>query len=95
MQVEDNSLLWKTKKKKQTSKTSDLHFSSLFCAFRLSFIHSLTQLILFYFICLFRAAPSAYGSSQARGQIRASAASLCHSHSNTRSEPQLAPKLDP
>ena len=30
---------------------------------------------------------SAYGGSQARGQIRAVAAGLCHSHSNTRSEP--------
>ena len=28
-----------------------------------------------------------YGSSQARGQIRAAAADLSHSHSNTRSEP--------
>ena len=35
----------------------------------------------------FRAAPAAYGISQARGQIRAVAA--CHSHSNARSEPCL------
>ena len=46
---------------------------------------------LFYFIfCLFvfffRVAPAAYGGSQARGQIRAVAASLYHSHSNARSE---------
>ena len=33
-----------------------------------------------FFLCLFRAAPTAYGSSQARSQIRAEAAGLCHSH---------------
>ena len=49
----------------------------------------------------FRAAPVAYGSSQAKSQIRAAGASLCHSHSNARSEPclrpttQLTAKLDP
>ena len=32
-----------------------------------------------------------YGSSQARGRIGASAASLCHSHSNVGSEPHLQP----
>jgi len=35
---------------------------------------------------LFRAAPAAYGSSQARGLIGAVAAGLRQSHSNTRSE---------
>ena len=34
---------------------------------------------------VFRAAPTAYWGSQARGQIGAVAAGLCHSHSNTRS----------
>ena len=34
----------------------------------------------------FRATPEAYGGSQARGPIRAIAASLCLSHSNARSE---------
>ena len=38
---------------------------------------------------LFRATPAAYGSSQARGQIGAVAASLRHSHRNTGSEPHL------
>ena len=42
-----------------------------------------------FFVCFFRAAPEAYGGPQARGQIRATAASLCHSHSNARSEPHL------
>ena len=40
-----------------------------------------------FFLFLFLAAPVAYGSSQARGQIRAAAAGLHHSHSNTRSKP--------
>ena len=39
----------------------------------------------------FRAAPAAYGSSQVRGRIRATALGLHHSHSNTRSEPHLGP----
>ena len=42
---------------------------------------------------LFRAAPTVYESSQATGQIRATAASLCHSHSNARSDPCLGPTL--
>ena len=46
---------------------------------------------LFFFFLLFRAAPVAFGSSQARGQIRAIAASLHHSYSNTRSAPHLQP----
>ena len=40
-----------------------------------------------YLLIYFRAAPSAYGSSQARGQIRAVAAG----HSNIGSEPHLQP----
>ena len=41
----------------------------------------------FWFFCflLFGTAPAAYGSSQARCWIRAAAAGLYHSHSNTRS----------
>ena len=56
-----------------------------------------SHLILFFFFlsfCLFafsRAIPAAYGGSQARGTIRAVANSLCHSHSNTVSEPHLRP----
>ena len=48
----------------------------------------------FLFFCLFafsRAAPVAYGDSQARGPIRAVAASLRQSHSNRGSEPSLQP----
>ena len=39
----------------------------------------------------FRAAPVAYGDSQARGLIGAVPAGLGHSHSNARSEPHLRP----
>ena len=48
----------------------------------------------FLFVCLFvlfffRATPMAYRSSQARGLIGATAAGLCHRHSNAGSEPSL------
>ena len=39
----------------------------------------------FFFFCLFRAAYTAYGGSQARGPIGAVAAGLYQSHSNTGS----------
>ena len=39
----------------------------------------------------FRAAPAAYGGSQARGQVGATASGLHHSHSNGRSELHLRP----
>ena len=45
----------------------------------------------FFFFCFFRATPAAYGSSQARGRIRAVVAGLHHSHSNMGSEPPLRP----
>ena len=48
------------------------------------------KFILFiYLFFLFRAALGAYGSSQARGEVEAVAATLRQSHSNTRSEPRL------
>ena len=40
----------------------------------------------FFFLCLFRAKPAAYGGSQARGQIGAGAVRLPYSHSNARSK---------
>ena len=49
----------------------------------------------------FRATLVAYGSSQARGQVGATAADLCHSQSNVGSElrvqptPQLTATPDP
>ena len=60
-----------------------------------------TVFLFFFFFCLFRAAPTAYGGCQARGQIGAVPASLHHSHSNARSErllqttPQLMAVPDP
>ena len=42
-------------------------------------------LLFFFFFLLFRAIPSAYGGSQAKGPIRATAASLYHIYSNARS----------
>ena len=50
---------------------------------------------------LYRAVPAAYGSSQARGRIRATAVGLYHSHSKSGSKshppptPQLTAMLDP
>jgi len=52
------------------------------------------RIFIFYFILFFvfsRAAPVAYGGSQARGLIRAVATSLCPSHGNKRSELCLQP----
>ena len=46
--------------------------------------------VFFFFVfCLFRAALKAYRGSQARGPVGAVAAGLCHSHSNTGSQPHL------
>ena len=49
------------------------------------------SLLSFFLFCLFRAAPVAYGGSQARGRIHTTAASLHHSHSNSESELRLQP----
>ena len=58
--------------------------------FLLHFAVNLKLLFLFLSLSfLFTAAPVAYRSSWARGQIGAVAASLCHSHRNTGSEPHL------
>ena len=48
----------------------------------------------FFFFGHFRAAPLAYGSSQAGGQIGAAAVGLCHSYGNLGSKPpvQLTPQ---
>ena len=55
----------------------------------------------FFYFCFFRATPMAYENSQVRGGIRATAASLHHTHSNARSKlrfqptPQLMATQDP
>ena len=50
-----------------------------------------SNLHFFIFLSFSRATSAAYGRSQARGLMGAVAASLCHSHSNARSEPHLQP----
>ena len=54
-------------------------------------VWSFIIIIIIIIICLFRAAPKAYGGFQARGQIEAAAASLHHSHRNEGSESHLQP----
>ena len=49
----------------------------------------LSNLLLFF--AFSRAAPAAYGGSQARGQVRAVATGLRQSHSSARCEPRLQP----
>ena len=51
--------------------------------------HLRNCILIFFFFWLFRVTLVAYGSSQTRGLIRAIAAGLYYSHSNTRSEPRL------
>ena len=59
------------------------------------------SILFFLFFLLLRATCTAYGSSWARGQIRAAAAGPRHSHGNTGSKqhlwlmPQLVAMLDP
>ena len=64
---------------------------TFYYAYNIMLLSHIIFLMLCYFkilcVCvLFRATPMAYGHSQVRGQIRAVAASLHHSHSNARSE---------
>ena len=49
------------------------------------------SLFSFFLFLLSMAAPAVYGGSLARGRIRATAAGLHHSHSNSGSEPHLQP----
>ena len=57
----------------------------------LFFIIIILNLFYFYFYLLFRVTPIAYGSSQARGKMRATAVGLHHRHINLGSEPRLQP----
>ena len=54
-------------------------------------LKTLKSFFFLFLFCLFRAAPMAYGGSQARGYIGAIAAGLRHSHSNAKSNPWLQP----
>ena len=57
----------------------------------LTYAHPLLYFIFIFYFLLFRAAPPAYGGSQARGPTGDTAAGLHQSHSNTRFEPHLRP----
>ena len=57
----------------------------------MAFIFLFKIFIYLFDFCFFRAAPTAHGSSQARGGIGTTAAGLHHSHSNAGSEPCLQP----
>ena len=78
-------------------KYSHWEKQKLFCIFsinegrRRNEVYVFFIIVDFFFLLLFRAAPAAYGDSQARGRIRATAASLHHSHSNSGSELRLQP----
>ena len=61
---------------------------------RLLKMHVVQDLYLFIF-CLLRAAPVAYGGSQARGPVGATVAALRHSHSNAQSAPEHRATPDP
>ena len=81
---------------KSHSWFSLLLYSGFFsCSYHYSLFGDLIRLqdFYFFFIIFFRAAPAAYGSSQATGRTGAAAASLCHSHSHnhTGSELHLQP----
>ena len=61
----------------------------IYFLYHLLVINNLKCFYFLFIFLLFRAAPSVYGGSQARGLLGATAAGLHHSHSNTRSKPLL------
>ena len=83
---------------KQNTVHCDLCVCGSLCLFLFLCVR---DIYLFIYFCLFRAEPTAYGGSQARGPVEAIAASLHLSHSNVGSEPclrhipQLTAMLDP
>ena len=79
-------IAWNTEK---AAKREDMGMDGVFRGGRLS----MSFLFLFLFVHLFnfRATHVAFGSSQARGQIRAVVAGLHRSHSNSGSEAGLLP----
>ena len=70
--------------------TSDTQEKGSILTSLFNFIYLFIYLFLVFFL---RAVPMAFVSSQARGQNRAAAAGLHHSHSNAGSEPHLQPTL--
>ena len=90
--------------RKQTKKQLPLgaRYQSVFGILHLTtYFDVCTFLSFFLFLFRFRAAAAAYGGSQARGLIGATAACLNHAHSNSESErilqpiPQLTATPDP
>ena len=75
---------WKFAHQRQRLKLTFISLSHVFSVAHTTFI---AMLKIFFF--LFTAAPAAYGGSQARGRIGASAAGLPHSHGNAGSEAYL------
>ena len=65
--------------------------SSLTWFFYISVVLVVLSFYLFSLFAFSRAAPEAFGGSQARGLIGAVATGLLQSHSNTGSEPHLRP----
>ena len=64
----------------------ELHICDFYTVFLGNFCWQVFFLF-FFFFCLFRAIPTAYADSQARGPIGALPTGLHHSHSHGRSEP--------
>ena len=70
------------------SNTTALLFKMVLFVPRLA-LNGLWELFFYFYFLLFRATPVAYASSQDRGRLTATAASLHHSHSNAGSEARL------
>ena len=82
----------KTNKQKNPSASVFSNFKAYlfiqlkYCSFTMCYCVSFL-----FFFCLFRATPTTYGGSQARGLMGAVVACLHQSHSNQGSEPHLQP----
>ena len=74
---------WQLKNLDKREKEFFVIFLQFFFKYEI-FLNKLFYFILFF---LFQGHTAAYGGSQARGRIRATAAGLHHSHSNARSKP--------
>ena len=91
--------IWKIITRKLSSKHNSYLATSKFPG--LHFHRTFKNVYLFFFFFHFRATYSTYGNSQARGQIKATAASLHQSRSHAgselhlRSTPQLTAVPDP
>ena len=71
--------VWRREDPRQPQLYRQLYSTVAYCIY----------LFIYFYFCLLGATPAAYGGSQARSRIRATAAGLHHSRSNARSEPSL------